>query len=189
MKKFTLKEFTANTKANGLSSAIELYIEHSHRKAIATLVDEVGVKTIKEFCKFNFDEYEMSFGKLLALTNLQSKLNKMMKKEKVAKATPVKVVAKKKKTKAVTKIKTAKQTMKDKFIQQYKVVTQYSQNLMQDTYIVVYRGKELKRYINETLANNYIEQEVLIRLNEKAVKEPAKIKGINKELKAEFEIA
>lgn len=189
MKKFTLKAFTANTNANGLSSSIELYIEHTHRKAIAGIVEDLGITTLSKFCKFNFDEYEMSFGKLLALTNLQTKLNKMIKKQKEAKAMPVKVVAKRVAKKVVAKKQTKKQTIKEKLFNQYKVVTQYSENLMQDIYSVVYRTKELKRFINNELANKYIEQEVLLKMNEKAVKEPTNIKGITKELKAEFEIA
>lgn len=189
MKKFTLKQFTANTNANGLDNSIALYIEHTHRKAIADIVVGLGITTIKQFCKFNFDEYEMSFGKLIALTNLQTKLNKMIKKQKEAKAMPVKVKAKKVAKKAVAKKQIKKQSIKEKLSNQYKVVTQYSENLMQDVYSVVYRTKELKRFINENLANNYIQQEVLLKMNEKAVKEPVKIQGITKELKAEFEIA
>lgn len=213
--KFTLKAFTANTNANGLRSSIELYIEHSHRKAIADIVEALGINTITQFCKFNFDEYEMSFGKLIALTNLQSKLNKMKKKavmKKVAdtrknvneaKAAVAKVikeqakvrdakkklVAKKVAKKAVAKKQTKKQTIKEKLSNQYKVVTQYSESLMQDIYVVVYRTKELKRFVNQNLCNKYIEQEVLLKMNEKAVKEPVNIKGITKELKAEFEVA
>jgi hypothetical protein len=113
----------------------------------------------------------------------------MIKKQKEAKAMPVKVVAKRVAKKAVAKKQTKKQSIKEKLFNQYKVVTQYSENLMQDIYSVVYRTKELKRFINNELANKYIEQEVLLKMNEKAVKEPVKIQGITKELKAEFEIA
>ena len=97
-----------------------------------------------------------------------------------------KVVAKKVTKKAVAKKVTKKQSLKDKLYTQYKIVTQYSENLMQDVFNVVYRTKTLKRFINERLATNYIDQEVLIRLNEKAVASPAKIKGIKKELEQEF---
>ena len=58
---------------------------------------------------------------------------------------------------------------------------------MQDVFSVVYRTKTLKRFINENLANKYIQQEVLLKMNEHAIKEPKKIKGITKELKEEFE--
>jgi hypothetical protein len=104
-----------------------------------------------------------------------------------------KVVAKRKATtakvakKAVAKKVTKKQSIKEKLFNQYKVVTQYSESLMQDIYSVVYRTKELKRFVNTNLANKYIEQEVILKMNEKAVKEPVKIKGITKELKEEFE--
>ena len=57
---------------------------------------------------------------------------------------------------------------------------------MQDVFNVVYRTKTLKRFINERLATKYIDQEVLLRMNEKAVASPAKIKGIKKELEQEF---
>jgi hypothetical protein len=118
-----------------------------------------------------------------------SKVIKKMAKERDAK----KVVAKrkatpaKKATKAVAKKITKRQTIKDKLFNQYKVVTGYSDNLMQDIYSVVYRTKTLKRFVNQNLANKYIEQEVLLKMNERAVKEPVKIKGITKELKEEFE--
>ena len=109
-------------------------------------------------------------------------------KEQVKARAKKKVVAKKvaKKTKPVAKKKTAKVSLRDKVLKQYKIVTQYSDNLMQDVFSVVYRTKTLKRFINENLANKYIEQEVLLKLNEKAVASPAKIKGIKKELEQEF---
>lgn len=110
-------------------------------------------------------------------------------KAQAAKRKATKVVAKRKVTKkAVAKKKvTKKLSMKDKIFNQYKIVAGYSENLMQDVFSVVYRTKTLKRFINMNLANKYVEQEVLLRLNEKAVKAPAKIKGIQKELAAEFE--
>jgi hypothetical protein len=164
-----------------------MYIKHAHKKAIAEMIEAFGINTINQFCKFNFEEYEMSFGKLIALTDLQTALKKHMKKK------VTKVVAKRKATtakvakKAVAKKVTKKQSIKEKLFNQYKVVTQYSENLMQDIYSVVYRTKELKRFVNTNLANKYIEQEVLLKMNEHAVKEPKKIKGITKELKEEFE--
>ncbi len=164
-------------------------IDHNHRKAIAEFVAS-EVKTLKQFIKTDFGFCgELSFAKRLAIDALQIKLSKYMAKQAIA----TKVVAKRKATpakkakKAVAKKVTKKQTIKEKLFNQYKIVTQYSENLMQDIYSVVYRTKELKRFVNTNLANKYIEQEVLLKMNEKAVKEPVKIKGITKELKEEFE--
>jgi hypothetical protein len=183
------RSFKGMTNANGLDTAIALYINHAHKQKIASMVEAFGISTINQFCKFNFEAYEMSFGTLIALTDLQTALKKHMKK----KVTKVKVVAKRKATtakvakKAVAKKVTKKQSIKEKLFNQYKIVTQYSESLMQDIYSVVYRTKELKRFVNTNLANKYIEQEVLLKMNEHAVKEPKKIKGITKELKEEFE--
>jgi hypothetical protein len=110
----------------------------------------------------------------------------------VAKKVPAKKVVAKKQTKAVAKKivakkLTKKETIKAQYQKMYKIVTNYSENLMQDVYSVVYRSKTLKRFVNTNLANKYIEQEVILKMNEKAVKEPVKIKGITKELKEEFE--
>ncbi len=164
-------------------------IDHNHRKAIAEFVAS-EVKTLKQFIKTDFGFCnELSFAKRLAIDALQIKLSKYMAKQ--AKAT--KVVAKRKATpakkvkKAVAKKITKKQSIKDKLFNQYKIVTGYSENLMQDVFSVVYRTKTLKRFINENLANKYIQQEVLLKMNEHAIKEPKKIKGITKELKEEFE--
>lgn len=181
------RSFKGMTNANGLDTAIAVYINHAHKQKIADMVASFGINTINQFCKFNFEEYEMSFGKLIALTDLQTALKKHMKKK------VTKVVAKRKATpakkakKAVAKKVTKKQSIKDKLFNQYKVVTGYSENLMQDVFSVVYRTKTLKRFINENLANKYIQQEVLLKMNEHAIKEPKKIKGITKELKEEFE--
>lgn len=106
-------------------------------------------------------------------------------------ATARKVVAKKQ-TKAVAKKIVAKkvtkrEAIKDKYTKLYKIVSNYSENLMQDVYSVVYRTKELKRFVNENLANKYIEQEVLIRLNEHAITTAKKSRAIAKELASEFE--
>jgi hypothetical protein len=167
-------------------------IDHNHRKAIAEFVAS-EVKTIKQFLKTDFGFCgELSFAKRLAIDVLQTKLSNYMAKQTkpVAKK---KVVAKRKATtatvakKAVAKKVTKKQSIKEKLFNQYKVVTQYSESLMQDIYSVVYRTKQLKRFVNQNLANKYIEQEVILKMNEKAVKEPVKIKGITKELKEEFE--
>ena len=113
------------------------------------------------------------------------------------KATPKKkVVAKKvvakKQTKAVAKKQIAKkltkrETIRQKYEKLYKIVSNYSENLMQDVYSVVYRSKTLKRFVNTNLANKYIEQEVLIRLNEHAITTAKKSRAVAKELASEFE--
>ena len=102
-----------------------------------------------------------------------------------------KVVAKKQ-TKAVAKKIVAKkvtkrEAIKDKYTKLYKIVSNYSENLMQDVYSVVYRTKELKRFINTNLANKYIEQEVLLRMNEHAITTAKKSRAVSKELASEFE--
>jgi hypothetical protein len=112
-------------------------------------------------------------------------------KKQVAKRVATKVVAKKQ-TKAVAKKIVAKkvtkrEAIKDKYTKLYKIVSNYSENLMQDVYSVVYRTKTLKRFVNENLANKYIEQEVLIRLNEHAITTAKKSRAVAKELASEFE--
>jgi hypothetical protein len=103
-----------------------------------------------------------------------------------------KVAAAKKQTKAVAKKIVAKkvtkrEAIKDKYTKLYKIVSNYSENLMQDVYSVVYRSKTLKRFVNTNLANKYIEQEVLIRLNEHAITTAKKSRAVAKELASEFE--
>jgi len=103
-----------------------------------------------------------------------------------------KVAAAKKQTKAVAKKIVAKkvtkrEAIKDKYTKLYKIVSNYSENLMQDVYSVVYRAKTLKRFVNTNLANKYIEQEVLIRLNEHAITTAKKSRAVAKELASEFE--
>jgi len=103
-----------------------------------------------------------------------------------------KVAAAKRQTKAVAKKIVAKkvtkrEAIKDKYLKLYKIVSNYSENLMQDVYSVVYRTKELKRFVNENLANKYIEQEVLIRMNEYAITTAKKSRAVAKELASEFE--
>ena len=122
---------------------------------------------------------------------------KVVAKKVVKKAVPKKkVVAKKvvakKQTKAVAKKivakkLTKKETIKQKYQKLYKIVSKYSENLMQDVYSVVYRSKELKRFVNENLANNYIEQEVLVRMGEHSIKTAKKSRAVAKELETEFE--
>lgn len=126
-------------------------------------------------------------------TKVTKKATKAVAKKKAVKKPAKKVVAKRKTTKPATKKAVAKKkvskkkpTMREKLQAQYKIVSNWSDSLMQDVYSVVYRTKTLKRFINENLANKYVEQEILLRLNEKAVATPAKIKGIKKELEAEF---
>jgi colicin import membrane protein len=111
--------------------------------------------------------------------------------KKVAKRVAKKVVAKKQ-TKAVAKKVVAKkvtkkQAIKDKITNMYKIVTNYSENLMQDVYSVVYRSKTLKRFVNTNLANKYIEQEVLVRMAEHSIKTAKKSRAVAKELETEFE--
>jgi len=112
-------------------------------------------------------------------------------KKQVAKRVATKVVAKKQ-TKAVAKKIVAKkvtkrEAIKDKYTKLYKIVSNYSENLMQDVYSVVYRAKTLKRFVNTNLANKYIEQEVLIRMNEHAITTAKKSRAVAKELASEFE--
>ncbi len=107
-----------------------------------------------------------------------------------AQAAKRKAVAKKVTKKPVAKKKTApkktKVTLKEKYTKLYKIVSAYSENLMQDVYSVVYRNKTLKRFINEKLANTYIEQEVLVRLNEHAISTAKKSRALKAELEQEF---
>ena len=112
-------------------------------------------------------------------------------KKQVAKRVAKKVVAKKQ-TKAVAKKVVAKkvtkkQAIKDKITNMYKIVTNYSENLMQDVYSVVYRSKTLKRFVNTNLANKFIEQEVLVRMSEHSIKTAKKSRAVAKEIEAEFE--
>jgi len=114
-------------------------------------------------------------------------VSKVIKKQAAAR----KVVAKKQ-TKAVAKRiiakkVTKKEAIKQKYQKLYKIVSAYSENLMQDVYSVVYRTKELKRFINTNLANKYIEQEVLLRMNEHAITTAKKSRAVSKELASEFE--
>jgi len=103
-----------------------------------------------------------------------------------------KVAAAKKQTKAVAKKIVAKkvtkrEAIKDKYTKLYKIVSNYSENLMQDVYSVVYRAKTLKRFVNTNLANKFIEQEVLIRMSEHSIKTAKKSRAVAKEIEAEFE--
>jgi len=197
MNKTQLKSFEnrlkyVNDKTN-LSEFVYDMILHSHNKVCSEIViKETGNITLNQFSKYDFTKLlkkqktTLNKNRVLAIIELQNDLNlynktiKQMKKGTTPKA---KKVAKK----AVVKKQTKKQSIKEKLFNQYKVVTQYSESLLQNVYSVVYRTKELKRFINENLCNKYIEQEVLLKMNEKAVKEPTKIKGITKELKEEFE--
>jgi len=106
-----------------------------------------------------------------------------MKAKKVVAKKQTKAVAKKIVAKKVTK----KEAIKAKYTKLYKIVSNYSENLMQDVYSVVYRTKTLKRFINTNLANKYIEQEVLLRMNEHAITTAKKSRAVSKELASEFE--
>jgi hypothetical protein len=112
-------------------------------------------------------------------------------KKQVAKRVAKKVVAKKQ-TKAVAKKIVAKKVTKKEAIKAqyqklYKIVTNYSENLMQDVYSVVYRSKTLKRFVNTNLANKFIEQEVLVRMGEHSINTAKKSRAVAKEIEAEFE--
>jgi hypothetical protein len=110
-------------------------------------------------------------------------IKKQAAKHKVVAKRQTKAVAKKIVAKKVTK----REAIKDKYTKLYKIVSNYSENLMQDVYSVVYRTKELKRFVNTNLANKYIEQEVLIRMNEHAISTAKKSRAVAKELASEFE--
>lgn len=116
----------------------------------------------------------------------QAAKRKAVAKKKVAKKVAKKVVAKKVVTKKKAVAKKTKVTLKEKYTKLYKIVSNYSENLMQDVYSVVYRNKTLKRFINEKLANVYIEQEVLVRLNEHAISTAKKSRALKAELEQEF---
>jgi hypothetical protein len=122
----------------------------------------------------------------------KSVTKKAQPKKKVVAKKVVKKAVPKKQTKAVAKRIIAKKVTKREAIKQkyqklYKIVSAYSENLMQDVYSVVYRTKELKRFINTNLANKYIEQEVLLRMNEHAITTAKKSRAVSKELASEFE--
>jgi hypothetical protein len=116
--------------------------------------------------------------KIAAAKKAVSKVIKKQVAKKQTKAVAKRIIAKK-----VTK----KEAIKQKYQKLYKIVSAYSENLMQDVYSVVYRTKELKRFVNENLANKYIEQEVLIRLNEHAINTAKKSRAVAKELASDFE--
>lgn len=109
------------------------------------------------------------------------------KKKVVAKKAVVKKQTKAVAKKVVAKKQTKKQAILEKITKMYSIVTQYSENLMQDVYSVVYRKKTLKRFINENLATQYINQEVLIRLGEHNIATAKKSRALNAELASEFE--
>ena len=131
-------------------------------------------------------EEEQNFFYQQNLHNMKknTKGTKTMKAKKVVAKKTTK--AKAKKVKAVAKKKSAKVTIVDKIARQYSIITKWSDNLLQDTYSVVYRKKELKRYINEALAQKYIDQEVLLRLAEHSIGTAKVSRKIKKELEQEF---
>jgi hypothetical protein len=179
-----MKTLVANYK-NDIIAFVYNGVDYTKRRAITDLVvNDLGIRTLNRFSKFKFEQYEMSDAQLVALLGLQKKLVKYMSKpQPVAKKVKAKKVAKKK---AVAKKKTAKVTLKDKYTKLYKIVANYSDNLMQDVYSVVYRTKELKRFINTALATKFIEQEVLVRIGEHSMKESKKTKLLKAELEQEF---
>ena len=130
------------------------------------------------------EQYKINFLKhVAAQQRILADKKKAIAKKKVVAKKQTKAVAKKIVAKKVTK----REAIKDKYLKLYKIVSNYSENLMQDVYSVVYRTKELKRFVNENLANKYIEQEVLIRLNEHAITTAKKSRAVAKELASEFE--
>lgn len=178
-----MKTLVANYK-NDIIAFVYNGVDYTKRRAITDLVvNDLGIRTLNRFSKFKFEQYEMSDAQLVALLGLQKKLVKYMSKpQPVAKKKKAKKVAKKK---AVAK-KVTKQTLKEKYTKLYKIVANYSDNLMQDVYSVVYRTKELKRFINTNLANKFIEQEVLVKLNEHAINTAKKSRALKAELEQEF---
>ena len=175
---------------------------HAHNKVCADMVvKETKDCTIKQFAKYDFTKLlkkqktTLNKNRVTAIIELQNQLNLYMKTLKAStpvakKKTAKKVVAKKvkaKKVKPVAKKKTTKQTILDKYTKQYKIVTQYSDNLLQDVYSVVYKGQTIKRFVNENLANKYIGQEVLVKVGEHNIRTAKKTKALNAELNAEFE--
>ena len=130
------------------------------------------------------EQYKINFLKhVAAQQRILADKKKAIAKKKVVAKRQTKAVAKK----IIAKKQTKKEAIKDKYLKLYKIVSNYSENLMQDVYSVVYRTKELKRFINTNLANKYIEQEVLVRLNEHAITTAKKSRAVAKELASEFE--
>jgi hypothetical protein len=189
------KHLISNTKTlvNNSKTAFEVVyygVNHTHNGQLAQFVSDEGCNTIKQFIKTDFSYCgELSAAKLEAIKQLQNKLNKYMGKQ--TKPVTKKVKAKKQPRavakKEVAKKLTKKETIKQKYQKMYKIVTNYSENLMQDVYSVVYRTKTLKRFVNTNLANKYIEQEVLVRMGEHSIKTAKKSRAVAKEIEAEFE--
>lgn len=175
-------------RASNAWDVVYFGLNHYQSLSVANFVMGEGINTIKQFLKTNFDYCgELSVAKREAIKELQTKLNKYMAKQTKVVDKKKKVVAKKvSKKKAVAKKKTAKVTLKDKYTKLYKIVANYSDNLMQDVYSVVYRTKELKRFINTNLATKFIEQEVLVKIAEHSMKESKKTKLLKAELEQEF---
>lgn len=163
-------------------------INHIHRKQIAEFVAS-EVTTLKQFIKTDFSYCgELSASKIEAIKQLQKKLIKYMSKpEPVSKKVKAKKQTKAVAKKIVAKKVTKKEAIKAQYTKLYKIVPNYSENLMQDVYSVVYRAKTLKRFVNTNLANKFIEQEVLIRMSEHSIKTAKKSRAVAKEIEAEFE--
>ena len=134
----------------------------------------------------------MKATKKAVVTKKATPKKKVVAKKVVKKAVPKKKVVAKKQTKAVAKKQVAKkltkkETIRQKYEKLYKIVSNYSENLMQDVYSVVYKSKTLKRFVNENLATKYIGQEILLRTNEHAITTAKKSRAVAKELEQEFE--
>ena len=183
-----IKTLVTNYK-NDIIAFVYNGVNYNQRMVITDLVvNDLGIRTLNRFSKFKFEEYEMSTTKLAALVSLRNKLAKYMSKpEPVSKKVKAKKQTKAVAKKIIAKKVTKKEAIKQKYQKLYKIVSAYSENLMQDVYSVVYRTKTLKRFINTNLANKYIEQEVLLRMNEHAITTAKKSRAVAKELEQEFE--
>jgi len=183
-----MKTLVANYK-NDIIAFVYNGVNYNQRRVITDLVvNDLGIRTLNRFSKFKFEEYEMSTTKLAALVSLRNKLAKYMSKpEPVSKKVKAKKVTKAVAKKIVAKKVTKKEAIKAQYTKLYKIVPNYSENLMQDVYSVVYRSKTLKRFVNTNLANKFIEQEVLVKMSEHSIKTAKKSRAVAKELETEFE--
>jgi hypothetical protein len=175
-KKVTMKaKKVANVKKNVASA----------KKAVAKVIKkQVAARKVVAKKVTKTEQYKINFLKhVAAQQRILADKKKAIAKKKVVAKRQTKAVAKK----IIAKKQTKKEAIKTKIANMYSIVANYSENLMQDVYSVVYRTKELKRFINTNLANKYIEQEVLIRLNEHAISTAKKSRAVSKELASEFE--
>lgn len=91
-----MKTLVTNYK-NDIIAFVYNGVNYKQRFAIADLVvNDLGIRSLKRFAKFKFEQYEMSTAKLVALVTLRDKLSKYMNKVESTKT----VVKKTKKTTA-----------------------------------------------------------------------------------------